>query len=301
MSGKVIMAAMGNINDRYIMEFAEVKPIKKHYFAFVKKILPLVACLCIVIMSAIFLMQNKNVPQGNQPGNVPNNNIIWGNGVGDNIVEQYGDEAATGTIIIAESLKNAIENSDNEKDLFAVMVTEMTGATPNDVYNTFVKPLNVNEEYLETGVIFVSEKQITALECPSNFSLVLSLAIKPYEDKPVNQETLDTTTSEKMKVKIYLKYNVDDILAQYQEQLSGLSDEEYQQMQQTIIETEISQMVNEFIADYEITAESISGIGIYIPEFTAELDTTLISQITEDERVELVLEGTDNSGMDQAQ
>lgn len=301
MSGKVIMAAMGNINDRYIMEFAEVKPIKKHYSTFVKKILPLAACLCIVIMSAIFLKPNNNMPQGNQPGNAPNNNVIWGNGVSDNIVEQYGDEATTGTIIIAESLKNAIENSDNEKDLFAVMVTEMTGATPNDVYNTFVKPLNVNEEYLETGIIFVSEKQITALECPSDFSLVLSLAIKPYEDKPVNQETLDTTANEKMKVKIYLKYNVDDILAQYQEQLSGHSDEEYQQMQQTIIETEISQMVNEFIADYEITAESISGIGIYIPEFTAELDTTLISQITEDERVELVLEGTDNSGMDQAQ
>lgn len=28
MSGKAIMTAMGSINDRYIMEFAEVKPIK---------------------------------------------------------------------------------------------------------------------------------------------------------------------------------------------------------------------------------------------------------------------------------
>lgn len=94
---------------------------------------------------------------------------------------------------------------------------------------------------------------------------------------------------------------MDDILSQYQEQLSGLSNEEYQQMQQSIIETEISQMVNKFIADYEITAESISGIGIYIPEFTAELDAALISQIIEDDRVELVLEGTDSVGMDQVQ
>lgn len=301
MSGKAIMTAMGSINDRYIMEFAEVKPIKKHYSVFVAKILPLAACLCVVIMTAIFLMQNNSVPQGNQPGNVPNNNVIWGNGVGDNVVEEYGDEATKGTIIIAESLENAMKNSDDEKDLFAVMVTEMTGATPNDVYNTFVKPLNINEEYLETGVIFVSETQIIALECPSDFSLVLSLAIKPYEDKPVNQETLDATVSENIKVKVYLKYNVDDILSQYQEQLSGLSNEEYQQMQQSIIETEISQMVNKFIADYEITAESISGIGIYIPEFTAELDAALISKIIEDDRVELVLEGTDSVGTDQVQ
>lgn len=68
-------------------------------------------------------------------------------------------------------------NSDNEKNLFAVLVTEMTGATPEEVYNTFVKPLNINEEYLDTGVIYLSENQINTLECPPDFSLVLSLAV----------------------------------------------------------------------------------------------------------------------------
>ena len=96
------------------------------------------------------------------------------------------------------------------------------------------------------------------MECPSELSLVLSLAIKPYEDKPINQETLDKIVSEKIKVKVYLKYNVDDILSQYQKQLSDLSGEEYQRMRQSIIKTEIGQMVNIFLADYEITAESIS-------------------------------------------
>lgn len=301
MSGKVLMAAIGDINDRYVMEFAEVQPIKKHCSVLVTKILLFAACLCIVVMSVVFMMQNHNIPQGSDPGDISTGNVIWGEGVGDNVVEEYGDQAIKGTIVIAESLKNAMTNSDNGKDLFAVMVTEMTGATPNDVYNTFIKPLNLNEEYLNTGIIYVSENQINTLECPSDFSLVLSLAVKPYEDKPVNQETLDTTVSEKIKVKVYLKYNVDDILAQYQGQLSGLSDEEYQQMQQSIIEAEISQMVNKFITDYEIAAESISGIGIYIPEFTAELDAALLAQIIEDDRVELVLEGTDNTGMDQVQ
>ena len=300
MSGKALMIAMGNINDRYIMEFAEVKPIKRHHSALLTRFLPLAACLCIVIMSAILFIQNDNVPQGNQSGDLANN-IIWGNGVGDNVVEAYGDKAAKGTLIIAESLENALKNSNNENDLFAVMVTEMTGAAPNDVYNTFIKPLNVNEKYLETGIIFVSEEQIAELECPSDLSLILSLAIKPYEDQPVNQETLDTTISEKIKVKVYLKCNVDGILSQYQEQLSGLINEEYQQMRQSIIKAEINQMVNKFLADYEIAAESVSEIGIYIPKFTAELDVALISQIIEDTRVELVLEETDTPGMDQAQ
>lgn len=300
MSGKALMIAMGNINDRYIMEFAEAKPIKRHHSALLTRFLPLAACLCIVIMSAILLMQNDNVPQGNQSGDLANN-IIWGNGVGDNVVEAYGDKAAKGTLIIAESLENALKNSNNENDLFAVMVTEMTGATASDVYHTFVKPLEIDEEYLETGIIFVSKKLLTELVCPSEFSLVLSLAAKPYEDKPVNQDTLDKTVSKKLKVNIYLKFNTDEILSQYQEQLSDLSSEEYQRMRLSIIKAEIGQMINHFLADYEITAESTSEIGIYIPKFTAELDVALISQIIEDTRVELVLEETDTPGMDQAQ
>lgn len=95
---------------------------------------------------------------------------------------------------------------------------------------------------------------------------------------------------------------MDEILAQYQEQLSGLGDEEYQRMQLSIVKAEISQRINKFIADYEIAAESISGMGIFIPKFTAELDTALIAQIIKDKRVDLVLEEPPVCpGMDQAQ
>ena len=95
---------------------------------------------------------------------------------------------------------------------------------------------------------------------------------------------------------------MDEILAQYQEQLSGLGDEEYQRMRLSIVKAEISQRINKFIADYEIAAESISGMGIFIPKFTAELDTALIAQIIKDERVDLVLEEPPVCpGMNQAQ
>lgn len=301
MSGNVMMAAIGNLHDRYILEFAEVTPLKKRPSAFVTKILPLAACFSIVIMLVIFFAQNRNVPQGDPSSSALNGNIIWGSGAADNIVEDYSGQAAKGTIIITESLKTAIANSSNDRDVFAVLVTEMSDVSRDDVYNIFVKPLNIEEQYIATGVIFISENQIRSLVCPSNLALVLSLAVKPYEDKPINPDSLDAVEGERIAVKVYLKWNVDDLLAQYQEQLGKLHDEEYQKMKRSIIKSEVSKMVGEFIADYGIANESIDTMGIYIPKFTAELDTALIAKITEDDRVEIVLENTDSIGLDQIQ
>lgn len=301
MSGNVMMTAIGNLHDRYILEFAEVTPLKKRPSAFVTKILPLAACLSVVIMLVIFFVQNKGVQQGYPPSSALNGSIIWGSGAADNIVEDYSGQAAKGTIIITNSLKTAIANSTNDRDLFAVLVTEMSNASRDDVYNIFVKPLNIEEQYIATGVILISENQIRSLVCPPNFALVLSLAVKAYEDRPINPDTLDAVEGERITVKVYLKWNVDDLLAQHQEQLEHLHDEEYQKTKQSIIKLEVSKIVGEFIADYEIANESIDTMGIYIPEFTAELDTALIAQIMEDDRVDIVLENTDSIGLDQIQ
>lgn len=104
-----------------------------------------------------------------------------------------------------------------------------------------------------------------------------------------------------MKVKIYLKYNTDEILSKHQDELSALKDEAYQIKQQEILKAEISKMLNEFIKDYNITDESISDLGIYIPEFSAELNSELILKIKDDNRVEVVLEDTEFAGFDQIQ
>lgn len=298
MNGKVLMSAIGNINDKYIMEFAKVLPIRKQRSALFTRIIPVAACLCIIVMSVVLLMQRNDINHI-KPVNISDGNVIWGDGAGDNILDDYSEKASKGTIIIAETLETAMNNSKNENDMFAVLVTEMSDISKDDVYNIFIKPLEIDEEYMENGIIFASENQIRTLKCPDNFALVLSLAVKPYEDKPVNQEIPDTALNQKIKVKIFLKFNSYDILAQYSEQLYGLSDEVYQKMKQSIIKAEISKIINKFIDDYEISDDLLCGVGIYIPEFTAKLDITLISKIINDERVELVLEETDSIGLDQ--
>ncbi len=301
MNGKIFMAAMGNINDRYIMEFADVKPLKKPHSIFVTKILPIAACLCLILTISVLWDSHNNAPKGNIPGETDTAIIVWGDGIGDNSIEKYGDKATKGTIFITDSLKKAMSDSKNDNDRFAVIITELTGASANDVYNKFVKPLGVTEEYLETGIIFITEKQISTLECPSDLSLVLSLAVKPYEDKPVNKETLDTKENSKMVVKVYLKYNLDNTLMKYKEQLSGLDGEDYQKAKQLVVEKDIKQLLNNFIDDYKIPDKAIIERGIYIPKFTAELDTDFIARIIDDQRVELILdlEDANDIGTDQ--
>ena len=65
---------------------------------------------------------------------------------------------------------------------FAVLVTETTGASEEVVYETFVKPLGVEEDYLGAGIIFVTKEQLRELVCPEGLALVLSLAARPAGD-----------------------------------------------------------------------------------------------------------------------
>ena len=63
-----------------------------------------------------------------------------------------------------------------DERLFAVLVTETTGASEEVVYETFVKPLGVEEDYLGAGIIFVTKEQLRELVCPEGLALVLSPA-----------------------------------------------------------------------------------------------------------------------------
>lgn len=295
MNGNELMTAIGNINDKYIMEFSQEETLKVNRSIVKKFVLPIAACFCIIV-SAMILLTNNNTP--NIP---PTGEQIWGNGITDNEVVSSSEQAVKGKIIIADSLKKAMHNSQNKNDVFAIMVTETSGANKEIIYKSFVQPLNVKEDYMKTGLIFATEKQIQAFECPAELSIVLFLAEKPQEDVVINESVIESNNNQNMKVKIYLKYNTDEILSKHQNELSALDDEAYQIKQQEIIKAEVSKMLSDFIKDYNIADGSISALGIYIPEFSAELDSELILKIKDDSRVEIVLEDTEIAGLDQIQ
>lgn len=97
------------------------------------------------------------------------------------------ERSEKGVVLLTESLQDAVSwPSSNagqlvgtgtgtapDERLFAVLVTETTGASEEVVYETFVKPLGVEEDYLGAGIIFVTKEQLRELVCPEGLALVL--------------------------------------------------------------------------------------------------------------------------------
>lgn len=225
--------------------------------------------------------------------------VIWANS-DDQIWKDYTEQSTKGSIILADELKTMMERSESPADIFAVRVTDTTGASDEDIYNNFVKPLGIDEEYIETGVIFATAEQINSFVCPSNLALVLYFAVKPYEDVWINEEYLETAGSEKIKVNVLLKFNGDAVLAKYKDELDALenNDEERLAFRQSIIKKEIAQVMDVFLDDYGISREEVKA-GIFTSQFAAELEPELIANLLKDERIEGILEAVDTPEFDQ--
>ncbi len=292
------------------------------------KIAAVAAGLCIAVIGTVVLVKNIEQKGGRTNANTPQESeanmqqptsgkntenitqevetsvsqplkVIWANS-DDQIWKDYTEQSTKGTIILADELKIMMEKSENAADIFAVRVTDTTGASDEDIFNTFVKPLGIDEEYIETGVIFATAEQIKSFVCPSNLALVLYFAVKPYEDVWINEEYLETAGNEKIKVNVLLKFNGDAVLAKYKDELDALenNDEERLAFRQSVIKKEIAQVMDVFLDDYGISREEVKA-GIFTSQFSAELEPKLIAKLLKDGRVEGVLEAVDTPGFDQ--
>ena len=68
---------------------------------------------------------------------------------------------------------------DNNKDvLIAVYVEELTGVSAERVYDEFIAPLNVSEDYMRTRIIYISPEQMVKLTCPKDMKIVLDVVRK---------------------------------------------------------------------------------------------------------------------------
>lgn len=182
MNAEKLMNAIGGISDRHILEFVIVKPV-----VFIKKrcakIVLAVACLCIIVTGVVFFLNGSDQPYVNvtdipQPGK-----IVWGSGFADfdaNEWRYYTGQARNGTVVISENLRDEISKEENSGAVFAVLVTETRGKSQENVYESFVKPMNVKEDYMNSGVIFATAEQIASIVCPLDMAVVLSLAGEPH-------------------------------------------------------------------------------------------------------------------------
>lgn len=178
MNAENLMRAIGGISDRHIEEFAIVQ--RKTHKALWIKVVSVTACFC-VIMSAIFIIPSLLMNEQGTLNVIDPHETIWGDSSQNENVDEYINKSIKGTVIITNSLKNSMENCESDWVLYAVLITETTGKSDEYIYNSFVKPLNIREQYIDYGIIYITESQINALTCPSDMAIILSPALNPIE------------------------------------------------------------------------------------------------------------------------
>ncbi|MBR4852213.1 MAG: hypothetical protein IKV01_01275 [Clostridia bacterium] len=170
-----IMSAIGNINDEFITECCTKNLYKRRKL---RIYLWASACAVLAIISIGF---TANILS-------KQNNVIWNENPNIQEIEECYRHASIGKVVIADSLQNAVivltpseQNKPSVADdecVFAVLVTETTGASKEEIYRDFILPLGAEEEYLDSGIIFLTREQLKEIKCPNNFAIILSLAAK---------------------------------------------------------------------------------------------------------------------------
>jgi hypothetical protein len=158
-------------------------------------------------------------------------------------------DMVNGTILILDTLKKAMAVSKNENDLFAVLVD--TDFARDHVYEVFVYHLDIDESYKkhyrDNGILFMTEQQITALECPVGFWLVLNLA-------------RETDSSSGRSFTVWIK------------NVSGTEEEK-------------RQLIDGLCADYGIREDMIRDSGRSNYYFGIKASVELIKRLNKDDRV----------------
>lgn len=177
MTAKLLMEAIGDIDESYIMEFVAVKEQKVRKIGVFKKYLALAASIVMVVSTSMVV--GKIMSPSVVTPTIDMEQVIWRQGN----MSQYGEEfdfskLVTGNIYIGESLEDAFWNYPAEATVFAVSISEETGSSKKEVYERFVKQLDVAEEYMESGVVFATKEQIEGFSCPDDMLILLRHAYK---------------------------------------------------------------------------------------------------------------------------
>ena len=90
----------------------------------------------------------------------------------------WGSKHVNGYVCMTKELSNMYNAVKSEDILIAVYVGERTGVSEARVYEEFIKPLNVAEDYMRKRIIYISPKQIPGLTCPKDMKIFFDVVRK---------------------------------------------------------------------------------------------------------------------------
>lgn len=211
MNGKELLRLIGEIDDKYITECEAYKPRdKKKNFA-VAKYVAAAASVCLLVASFVLLVRiDKRGDRGYNTSTLmsgefigPHKEIVYydewyddflssGNLLLEDMcagsLDEYfaiidhafygGSRPVAGYVCITEELIDMYKSVWNSDVLIAVYVEELTGVSAERVYDEFIAPLNVSEDYMRTRILYISPKQMAELTCPKDMKIVLDVVRK---------------------------------------------------------------------------------------------------------------------------
>ncbi len=176
MNKEKLMSAIGNISDKHISACSDKTKFCKRRKQ--RACLFVAACTVLVIISIGYTVSIFSQPK----------NVIWNEQADIHEIEKCYKYASVGNVIFTESLENAIDvltPSDqnkqpeiDEKCVFAVLITETTGVPKEEIYRQFVLPLGAEEDYMKSGIVFLTREQLKKIKCSDEMAIILSLAAK---------------------------------------------------------------------------------------------------------------------------
>ncbi|MCM1308979.1 MAG: hypothetical protein NC223_10315 [Butyrivibrio sp.] len=181
MSAEKLMNAIGGINDKHIAEFAGIKERLSVKYMRINAA-AVVLFFCAAAMSAMLFAKSSMGIHNIVTEEATQKRVktVWWGGFKDfgdtDSAEQVVKKAEKGVVTLTDKLKKAIEDSDDASNIFAVQVCKIEEVPKETVYDMFVKPSGVEEQYMENGWIFATAEQIESLVCPPEFAIVLELA-----------------------------------------------------------------------------------------------------------------------------
>lgn len=172
MRAEKLMAAIEAIDDKYIAESAHARP--KFYKKVLFRVAAVAACLCVAVSLLIMNFSKTSSDRCfDYSTDSAGSKVCWSSE--EDGIEGYKTKSKKGEILITDILAKAISVNDDDL-LFAVKITETTNQSKEVIYETFVIPLKVPENYIESQIIFVTAEQLRSLNGHENLALILSLA-----------------------------------------------------------------------------------------------------------------------------
>ncbi len=296
MKNKEIMEVIGDLDDRYVMEFAQVQPAARA--GLTRWMLPVAASLCLLAGALGLYFMNGEEPLVSLEQSVPSTTlsaettlpdtpskteqlVIWAGRrdafdfFGD---ADFADEAlsSVGEVVLLPVLQEAIARYSNCDVRFAVRLWDEVGAEDALVYEQVTRALDLDWDGGE--ILYLTEEQIRAIRCPEGMALIVGLVQKTV----IHDITLDALdTLEKNTILAEVWFAFPDTF--YQAYLQAYRNGQYESWEAMCDakETEMIAGLEIYAAELGLSPEDIRYTQCLLTtaSFTAELNKDQIRSL----------------------